>query len=94
MRIFTSDEQAKLANTLRQYREWVESAEAEATEKSPDIQAGIKALASAEAFIVYLGKETAPRQAGLAWEWEQRAQLDPMARDVIKLRKYTTDDKG
>lgn len=92
MRIFTSDEQAKLANTLRQFREWVESAEAQATEKSPDIQAGIKALTEAEAFIAYLGKETAPRQAGLAWEWEQRAQLDPMARDVIKLHKYTTTE--
>lgn len=91
MRIFTDDEQAQLANTLRQYREWVESCEAEATEKSPDMQAGIKALA-AEAFIAYLGKETAPRQAGLAWEWEQRAQLDPMARDVIELRKYTTTE--
>lgn len=92
MRIFTDDEQAQLANTLRQYREWVESCEAEATEKSPDIQAGIKALAAAEAFIAYLGKETAPRQAGLAWEWEQRAQLDPMGRDIIKLHKYTTTE--
>ena len=91
MRIFTSEEQAALAKTLRQFREWVESAEAQATEKIPEMQEGIKAMAEAEAFISKLAEELAPREAGLEWERQQREALDTMNRETFKVHKMRFD---